>query len=69
MKKVLGIVSVAVFAAVMFTNTNIRNNTNSSLELDQLMRLNEADAECQGGWPQKCNSFGRCSLFGSGAAC
>ncbi len=70
MKKIAGIFVIAIFAAVMFLNTNIANDSSNSLDLKELASLNTAEADCWGGgWPMSCNSFGRCSMFGSGAAC
>lgn len=70
MKKAIGILSVAVFSAVMFLNTDVTNGSNSDLNLASLGSLNTASASCEmWSWPQSCNSFDRCSSFGSGGGC
>ena len=53
-----------VFAVVLFTNTG--NATNQGdLNLNKVMSLNEADAECiDSPWQTNfwfCNAFGRCA--------
>ena len=69
MKKLIGLLGVAVFAVAMFINTNAINNA-SDLNLENLTSMNTADAECdEWAWPMQCNSFGRCSMFGSGGGC
>ena len=72
MKKVIGILGIAIFSMVMFTNTSSQTE-NSDLSMQNLTTIKEANAECGGGidWPgtRRCNSFDRCSAFGSGNPC
>lgn len=70
MKKIIGIVGVVLFAVAMFLNTNNSKTSNESLSLASLVSLNTASASCEiWSWPQQCNSFDRCSSFGSNGAC
>ena len=47
MKKIIGVLGIAVFAMAMFFNTsNAINSSNSDLDLASLITLNTADAEC-----------------------
>jgi len=54
MKKVIGILSVAVFAIAMFMNTSVINN--SDISLANLVSLNSAEAESDIDCFDHCNS-------------
>lgn len=45
MKKIIGVLGIAVFAMVMFFNTDSLNNSNADLDLSSLMAINKANAE------------------------
>lgn len=62
MKKVIGILGIAVFAAGLFINANTVKKS-SEMNLVNLLSLNEASAECRGGVVMngECNFTGeRC---------
>lgn len=46
MKKIVGVLGVAVFAAVMFFSANNVNSASSDTSLASLLSLNSANAEC-----------------------
>ncbi|MBC9798555.1 hypothetical protein [Sinomicrobium weinanense] len=66
MKQIVGIMAVAALAVgVFFVDT-----TKSNYEVNLASLIQDANADCEiWAWPQKCNSFGRCSSFGSGGGC
>lgn len=64
MKKILGILGVAVIVAAMFLNTNAVNGSSSDTSLANLLTLNSANAECIPNDNPEFNT-GRCS-FGYG---
>lgn len=45
MKKIIGILGVAVFSMVMFVNTNTTNYSNGDFDLAKLIAINTANAE------------------------
>ena len=45
MKKIIGILGVVAFAMAMFLNTNFKNNSNDDLALENVIAINEANAE------------------------
>lgn len=49
MKKLIGILGVAVIAMAMFLNTNNMNSSNGDLDLANLLTMNTANAEDWGG--------------------
>ena len=49
MKKIIGILGIAVFAMVLLFNVDSLNNSNADLDLSNLMAMNKANAE-EGGW-------------------
>ena len=59
MKKLIGIVGIAVIAMAMFFNTNALNSSNGDFDLASLLNMNSANAECTHGDPEcffKCDS-------------
>jgi len=65
MKKILGVLGVAVIAVAMFFSANA--NTSSDLDLASLISLNSANAECVVIGPTNfygCNAFDRCVYTG-----
>lgn len=72
MKRIIGILGIAVFSMAVFMSTNSVENA-TEINLASLTGISEANAECGGSvdWPgsKRCNSFGRCSAQGSGNAC
>jgi len=71
MKKLIGLLGVAVFAVAMFMNTNAINNA-SDLNLENLTSMNTADAECSSDpFPTgRCTFTGRCRVeAGPGQDC
>jgi hypothetical protein len=46
MKKLIGILGVAVIAMAMFFNTNTMNGSNNSFDLASLLTISSANAEC-----------------------
>lgn len=63
MKKILGILGVAMIAAAMFVNTNA-NNAGNNVDLAGLLSINTANAECVPGYTPEWNN-GRCGLTGN----
>lgn len=63
MKKIIGILGVAMIAAAMFLNTNT-NNTGNNVDLASLLSINTANAECVPGYSPEWNN-GRCGLTGN----
>jgi hypothetical protein len=45
MKKIIGVLGVAVIAVAMFLTTNVVNKTSSDISLMSLVTINEANAE------------------------
>lgn len=45
MKKIIGILGIAVFSMAMFFSTNAMNSINGDLDLENLASLNTANAE------------------------
>ena len=64
MKKIIGILGVAVFSMAMFFNVNTLNSSAGDLDLASLISLNTANAEDGGGcaMTQSCNG-GMCSVL------
>jgi hypothetical protein len=54
MKKIIGILGVAVIAVAMFFSSNAVNSSMGDLNLASLISLNNANAEC--GAPPSCSS-------------
>lgn len=73
MKKIIGILGVAVIAAMMFFTANTVNGSNSNIDLTSLMEMNTANAECDGSkdWLNSggCSFFGNCYWGGAGQGC
>lgn len=69
MKKITGILGIAVFAMAMFFNTNALNNSNEDLNLTSLITTNQANAECASRYIDDghCLIFGGICLVGPGA--
>lgn len=63
MKKIIGILGVAMIAAAMFLNTNT-NNAGNNVDLASLLSINTANAECVPGYTPEWNN-GRCGLTGN----
>lgn len=57
MKKIIGILGVAVIAATMFFNTNNVNGYSSDASLASLVTLNSANAQNSEGSGINCNSL------------
>lgn len=51
MKKIIGVLSVAVFSMALFFNTANANSSNGDFDLISLINMNEANAECVEGTP------------------
>ena len=49
MKKIIGILGTAALALTMYMNTNSANGISTNLDLESLVALNNANAECIAG--------------------
>jgi hypothetical protein len=54
MKKIIGVLGVAVIAATMFFSANVENGSTSDASLASLLGMNSANAEWQDGGGEKC---------------
>ncbi len=68
MKKIIGILGVAVIAATMFFNTNLKNTSGTDLNLASLMTMNEAYAGTEGCVTNPDKNKGDCVKNVSGTA-
>ena len=48
MKKLIGIIGVAVIAFAVFFNANTMNSSNNDFDLASILNMNTANAECYG---------------------
>ncbi len=63
MKKLIGILGVAVIAMAMLFSTNVVNITNGDMDLASLVSMGEANAECPYEWgfnDGRCTWTNRC---------
>lgn len=63
MKKIIGILGVALIVAAMFLNTNAVNGSGSDTSLANLLTLNSANAECVPSHYDPSFNRGRCTMF------